>query len=602
MTRKYYPSRLAIVTIAILFLFPAGALPAGEGEKLPFEPDDTLEEIRYKIDYNGYDFTVAENHISRMSQGEKANLLGRHRPRFPEKKSANTGAGPLIDELGKRALPTSFDWRNKDGHSYIGPIRDQYPCGSCWAFSACAAAEGTYNWAMGLYDGNCADFSESYMMWCLGSILPYSNHFGGCNQGADWDYYELLALTSAGTTSRDGVCADSNFPYQSTAPVSCIPYLIYPRVLFNSWHRVACGEIDAIKTAIMTYGVVDAAVDVTNAFEIYNTGIYQDTATTCNDNPCYYTYTNHAISLVGWNDNGGDGYWILRNSWGTSWGENGYMRIKYTSARVSCEAAYLVYGSTPPPASDYRVLAGGDYNGDTYDDIAIFRPSSSLWSIRGITRVYFGASTDDPVPGDYNGDSTTNIAIFRDSTGLWAYKGPGSTPRLYYGQSGDTSVPGDYNGDGTTDVAVFRPSNGLWALNYYRCYFGSSSDTPVPGDYNGNGTTTPAIFRESTGLWAIYGDPGSVYYGRAGDIPVPGDYTNNGDWNAGIYRPSTGLWAIAGMTRCYFGGSSDQPVPADFNQYWGDDIALFRASSGLWAIKGYTRCYFGSSGDIPVTR
>ncbi|MEA1929079.1 MAG: papain-like cysteine protease family protein, partial [Candidatus Auribacterota bacterium] len=256
--------------------------------------------------------------------------------------------------------------------------------------------------------------------------------------------------------------------------------------------------------------------------------------------------------------------------------------------------------SNAPSSSDYRVLAGGNYNGDFYDDIAIFRPSSGLWSVRGITRCYFGGSSDIPVPGDYDGHGTTSMAIYRPSSGLWACK---DRWRVYFGSSSDTPVPADYNGNGRCNLGIFRPSSGLWAFyGGARYYFGGSSDTPVPGDYNGNGTATPAIFRESTGLWAIKGDPVRVYFGGSGDIPVPGDYTNKGDWNAGIYRPSSGLWAIAGMTRCYFGGSSDQPVPGDFNQYWGDDIAVFRASSGLWAIKGLTRCYYGSSGDIPVTR
>jgi C1A family cysteine protease len=607
MSRLSYRSSLTAITIAIIFLFPAGALPAGEGEKLPFEPGDTLEEIRYKIDYNGYDFTVAENRISRMSREEKDKLLGRHRPRFTGKKVASTGPGPLIEELGKRALPSSFDWRNYNGHSYIGPIRDQDPCGSCWAFAACAAAEGTYNWAMGLYDNNCADFSESYMMWCLGSILPYSDHFGGCDQGADWDYYELLALTNAGTTSRDGVCADSNFPYQSTAPASCTPYLAYPRVLFNSWHRVACLDIDAIKTAIMTYGVVDAAVDVTTAFENYSGGVFQDTSTTCPGDAggtgpeCYYTYTNHAISLVGWDDNppeGGGGCWILRNSWNTDWGENGYMRIRYTSARVACEVAYLVYGSTPPPASDYRVMAGGDYNGDGNDDIAIFRPSSGLWSVRNITRVYWGTSGDIPIPGDYDGNGTTRLGIFRPSSGLWAIQG---YVRFYYGSSSDTPVPNDYTGTGRCNPGIFRPSSGLWSIyNTTRCYFGGSSDKPVPADYNGDGTSQICIFRESSGLWACR-NSFRAYFGTSGDIPYaldPYAYAAG----IGIYRPSTGLWAINGYSRFYFGGSSDQPVPANFIGDAGDDIAIFRQSSGLWAIQGGNRYYYGANGDIPVTR
>ena len=114
---------------------------------------------------------------------------------------------------------------------------------------------------------------------------------------------------------------------------------------FAEWHRIPCSDIAAIKTAIMTYGVIDVAVYVGSAFQAYSGGIYEDTNTTCSGSPCDYTATNHAVALVGWND--ADGAWILRNSWGPSWGENGYMRIKYTSAIVACEATYLVYNAVP---------------------------------------------------------------------------------------------------------------------------------------------------------------------------------------------------------------------------------------------------------------
>ena len=79
---------------------------------------------------------------------------------------------------------------------------------------ACAAAEGTYNFAMGLYDGSCSDFSESFIMWCLGRLPQYSSHFFGCG-GADWDYAELDALTA------EGVCSEGDFPYTETDPGSC---------------------------------------------------------------------------------------------------------------------------------------------------------------------------------------------------------------------------------------------------------------------------------------------------------------------------------------------------------------------------------------------
>ncbi len=79
---------------------------------------------------------------------------------------------------------------------------------------------------------------------------------------------------------------------------------------------------------------------------------------------------------------------------------------------------------------------------------------------------------------DFSGDGTNDIGIFRPSSGLWAIRG---VTRAYFGTSGDTPMPGDYNGDGTVDIAIFRPNSGLWAVrNLTRVYFGGSDDLPLP--------------------------------------------------------------------------------------------------------------------------
>ena len=314
------------------------AAKAEERQILEFKSDDSLEAVRAKIANNGYSFEVGHNWVFDMPTEMKREFFSRHRGQFPTIVSDATG--PLEEHLGKVDLPSSFDWRNYNGHSYIGPIRNQGNCGSCYAFGACAAAEGVYNVAFGLYDSSCVDFSESFIIWCLARLPGYGDHFYGCD-GADYDYMELQALTT------DGVCTESSFPYTTSDPQTCTHWGA-PRASFSSWYRVPCGDIGAIKTAIMTYGAVDAAVySSTSAFTGYMSGIYNDSNNTCQTDPCYYADTDHAIALVGWNDADG-GYWILRNSWGASWGENGYMRIQYNAAHVACEVAYLA-GAQPMP-------------------------------------------------------------------------------------------------------------------------------------------------------------------------------------------------------------------------------------------------------------
>ncbi len=239
----------------------------------------------------------------------------------------------------------------------------------------------------------------------------------------------------------------------------------------------------------------------------------------------------------------------------------------------------------------------GDFSGDGTSDIGVFRPASGLWAVRGVTRAYFGGSSDQPVGRDYRGDGTSDVAVFRPASGLWAVRG---VTRAYFGGSNDQPVPGDYRGNGTSDVGVFRPASGLWAVKgVTRAYFGSSSDQPVPGNYRGDGTSDVAVFRPATGLWAVRGVT-RAYFGGGSDIPVPSDYRGDGTSDIAVFRPATGLWAVRGVTRIYYGSSSDQPVPADFRGDGTSDIGVFRPASGLWAVRYVTRAYYGQSGDIQV--
>lgn len=331
-----------LLTALLLFALSATARAA----PVPFANDDTLEQAREKIAANGYHFTVSENWITRLPKAEREALRSRGRiPTSPAPRTNGLEAAPALPR--RDSLPASFDWRNKDGQSYIGPVRNQGGCGACYAFAAAATAEGAYNVATGRTGSNTADFSEQFLAFCLGTNGPYETHFDGC-YGADYSYTELYALT------KEGITTETTMPYTGKDNESC-NLTSPPMVKFKSWGRIDCGDIAAIKNAIMTYGPVDAAVLTTPEFDGYGGGVYQDSQTDCpsSDGYCYNTTTDHAITLVGWDDGDGGttpGHWILRNSWGASWGESGYMRIAYSAARVSCAVAYLVYEAPTPVA------------------------------------------------------------------------------------------------------------------------------------------------------------------------------------------------------------------------------------------------------------
>lgn len=380
-------------------------------------------------------------------------------------------------------LPSSFDWRSYNGHSYVGPIRNQGACGACYAFGALSSAETVYNFATGKYDENCTDFSESFIIWCMGKTAPYSYHFGGC-AGADYTRYELKALVDSGVTY------ESNFPYQTTDPGTCTHWND-PRIQFSAWYRVACSNIDAIKTAIMTYGAVQASIMTTPAFNGYTGGVYSDTYTACTGVPCYYTAINHCISLVGWGvDTVAGEYWILRNSWGASWGESGYMKIAMTSAAVACEVSYVTL--VPPTApvvntmvANFITTTGATINGN----VNAKGVTTTIHFDYGLTTAY--GNTIVSTPPALTGSTATNVlAVLTNLT-------PGTL--YHYRIVATNSVGTSYGSDMTfTTVALPLPIVTTGTANAL-----TTTSASLNGTVNANGTTATPTFQY--GLTTSYG-------------------------------------------------------------------------------------------------
>jgi len=206
------------------------------------------------------------------------------------------------------APAASWDWRTMSG---VTSVKNQNPYGTCWAFAACGDLESKVL----INELVAYDYSEVNIQACNPTAI-------NCNAGGNaWMSTNYLALL--------GTVDESCNPYPGGCPT---PTCVNPSCAFlkqvTEWKMIP-NDVDAIKAAVMTYGPVYTSMYAgIPGFSTYD-GTYCLTHTGTEE-------TNHAVLIVGFDDDmcGGNGAWIVKNSWGASWGDNGYFYIQYGHARI----------------------------------------------------------------------------------------------------------------------------------------------------------------------------------------------------------------------------------------------------------------------------
>ncbi len=260
------------------------------------ETKETVTEIQSLIDQAGAKWTVGETLLSDKSWTQWKNYVGlTFEP---------INAPPVKDDLLSAEPPTTLDWRTAGGN-YVTKIRHQGECGSCWAFAMTAGLE-SYALLNQNIPGTDLDLSEQAMLSCSGT--------GSCNGGRlNASYLEKTGLPPEKFypyTATNGECSSLTEGWQNEA------YKIGDSK--SVWRKES-----SLKKALVTYGPLPTAMMVYEDLMHYKSGIYSHVTGE--------KLGGHAVLLIGYNDT--EEYFIVKNSWSTNWGEEGYFKIAYSEVK-----------------------------------------------------------------------------------------------------------------------------------------------------------------------------------------------------------------------------------------------------------------------------
>jgi KDEL-tailed cysteine endopeptidase len=304
-TNSLYSNELTAQDMEFLKYVTKFGKSYGTKEEFEFRADLFKKNLAALVEENSKNdntFTVGINKFADWTPAEYRRLLS-YKP--------TRGAKVLSQEYTNVSIPTSVDWRTEGA---VNPVKDQGQCGSCWAFSAVGALESRYK----ISAGTLFSLSEQQLVDCA-TGSPYSSE--GCNGGEMTDGFDY--------SSVKGMMTGADYPYKAYDQACKYDSSKVTPVKGQGHFMVPPNSATALKTEVAN-GPVSVAIEAdTFVFQFYSGGIL-------NSSKCG-TNLDHGVIAVGYGVDSTKGeYFIVRNSWGASWGEKGYVRIAIVDGPGIC--------------------------------------------------------------------------------------------------------------------------------------------------------------------------------------------------------------------------------------------------------------------------